>query len=275
MHPLENAANVSAGAQATAADTSWHLSEAVNSLFQKVSDATLPLFRFWQAAQVATEGPTTTDTLAVRPQIVSVPLSTPPNQVIPEPNQTQVMLAASFGGAQYNETMGAVIPNDPKLIHKAWKRVKDEISQLIGEIHPKHSTQTFSWRNSATDAKTLLQDAMRAKPLFRHALRMLAARVGGQANFGPGGKYATKTYESLRKKIRDDARMEGIGRTQAAAKIGDALRGTIIVDSPVQFRQTVQEVNAWVESQGGKVVWKNVFAEERPNGYVAAHAKDC
>lgn len=183
------------------------------------------------------------------------------------------IVAANLGGAHFNATMGVMVPDDPQLIATAWKAAKNEVSQLIGELYPKPSSETFQWKNSATDAKNLLRDAMQAKPRFKNALNTIARRVNGEANFGPGGKFATKTYESLRTKIRQDAHLSGISKAQATAKIGDALRGTIIVDSPSQFRQTILEINEWAESQGAKIAWKNIFAEERASGYVAAHAK--
>ena len=60
---------------------------------------------------------------------------------------------------------------------------------------------------------------------------------------------------------------------KATQWIGDALRGTIIVDTPEQMKKVVAETNAWIEIEGGEIVWKDMFKDEREDGYVGLHGK--
>lgn len=181
--------------------------------------------------------------------------------------------ALSLGGGHYDPNVKMVIPADLDLVQRAWKKVKHDVSSQIGEVSPKVTKETYLWNNSAQDAKALELDAQELKEPFKVALREIANKVGGEANFGPGGKFATKSYESLSEKIETDSRIEGISAQEATAKIGDALRGSILIHSPEQMQPTIKAINEWVQAQGGKVAWKDMFAEERSSGYVGVHGK--
>lgn len=86
----------------------------------------------------------------------------------------------------------------------------------------------------------------------------VAELTGGHTE---GWEYRVKTERSLRKKISDDAAADGISFAEAAAKINDHTRYTVVWEADEQFRSRADQVVAHMEEQG----W-SIFDKKQKNG---------
>lgn len=190
--------------------------------------------------------------------------STIPNYVLEEQ-----AIANGLGGGYYDNQLHEVIPKIPSLINRIFECTKTYISNKIGSIYSGNQLGL----NTATNLTNLRDDAQAAATKFIKIINKVSEVTGGEANFGPGDMFAIKSENSLIKKIANDARLEQISTEQATKKIGDALRGMIIVDSEDMIQSIVKKTNEFVEQEGGEVIWKNIFQENRDDGYIGIHGK--
>lgn len=179
-------------------------------------------------------------------------------------------LVNELGGGLFWPNRSIFVPKLPSLIQRLHRCETAMVNNQIKGSLPPH--QFVGW-NDAQDHETLHSDAQQAKTLFVDLLEEVANHTGVEASFGPGNAFATKTPESLFRKIHDDMENEGIASEEATRKIGDALRGSIIVESEDSIPTVVDYLNKEIEQMGGKITYKNLFGENRENGYVGLHAK--
>jgi len=183
----------------------------------------------------------------------------------------EMAVAQHLGGGYYDHHFSAVVPLDTTQIDSVFSCAKTYFSREIGPIFP--TWKKDKWVNSATDIQALRADAEFFAPTFVASCRSISKKFGATANFGPGDQFALKKEASLQRKILSNSIEEGISIPTATQRIGDALRGTIIIDYPEQAAEIINEINEWAQREGGKAAWKNVFLEDRESGYVGIHGK--
>lgn len=192
------------------------------------------------------------------------------NSSIPNYAIEEYALAQGLGGGLYDHLLKEVVPNNPHITNEVFNCLKDHIRKKLGNISS--STNKLEL-NSATNHKNLRYDAEIVAPHFIENVRKISKETGGDANFGPGDMFAIKGEDSLKRKIAGDSQSEKISIEQATQKISDALRGTIIIDSEEQMQSITKKTAEWVEAEGGSISWKNIFQEQRDDGYIGIHGK--
>jgi hypothetical protein len=142
---------------------------------------------------------------------------------------------------------------------------RNALAARIGLVHgnaePKESR---TWKNTATSVDALAEDAKKAEPTLKSIIADAAEASGGEPNYGPGNAHALKAKDGLRDKVEK--------RGKPLATISDAVRGTIIVDSPEELGRASEVLTAAVEKAGGKIVYDNKFTYQNPAGYAGLHA---
>jgi len=169
--------------------------------------------------------------------------------------------------------------------HEAWDRHRAAIAQRIGDVgdtgdgHLKIAT----WGNDhAFTADEVAAVAAEAKPRWVEALHGIAKSVpGAEATMGENDKHATKAVDGIRRKIEKKAqarRERGLPVDEAAMRelahkgVGDAVRGSIVVDTPEQLGDVVRAAQARFRAMGGDMVVDNKWAQPTDTGYAAVHA---
>lgn len=175
-------------------------------------------------------------------------------------------------GGYYDNGLHAVVPRDILQTEKEWKQAKDRIARVIGPI-PNLSSKNDLWQNSSKNIDHLLDDAKSIAPIFKQDFQNIANAVGGQLNFGPGNQYIVKSRQSLVSKVKQDASELQLSEEEAVARISDALRGTIIVDDLEKIPHVIVEILDYAYEHGTKVIFKNIWQEDRDSGYIGIHAK--
>jgi ppGpp synthetase/RelA/SpoT-type nucleotidyltranferase len=183
-----------------------------------------------------------------------------------------VLAQRKLNGGYFDEKVHAVIPHDSLQTNKEWKNVKDNIAHFIGPM-PASSQTNIAWENSCKTIENLLEDAHRAAPIFKNDFQKIAEQTQSITYFGPGGIYLVKSKESLVSKVERDAKSEGISREEAVSKIGDTLRGSLIVDDLNKIPTVIGAIINYAHEKGAKVTFKNLWKEDRESGYVGIHAK--
>lgn len=176
-------------------------------------------------------------------------------------------------GGYFDENSHSVIPHDFAATEKEWKKVKDYLASLIGPVPDLFKEESSNWENSAKTVNDLWQDAYRLSLKFKSDFRTIAAKTDSIVNFGPGDQFIIKTKESLTRKVNQDAMRLKISQEEALAKIGDVLRGTIIVDDIKKISMVIEDIIRYAEQAQAKVTFKNLWKEDREFGYVGIHAK--
>ena len=176
-------------------------------------------------------------------------------------------------GGHYDDMIHTVVPEDIALTEKEWKQTKDRIARLIGPVPSSSETESALWENSSRTVDELLQDAHAKDPTFKREFQEIARQKGVIANFGPGNEFSVKSRASLIDKVDRYAKALEVSKTEAVMKIGDALRGTIIVDAVEKIPEIIALIADYADKQGAKVVFNNLWAEDRESGYVGIHAK--
>jgi len=189
---------------------------------------------------------------------------------VPKYAEEEYGYAKLLGGSCLDETTQELVPLDPDSVDKAFDCTKNLFTEQIGELQTRWDSVPL---NTATKAERLSEDAEAVSYRFQKGCEQIAKECGGQANFGPEDRFLLKKKESLKNKIERDSITEGIPIETATAKIGDALRGTIILETVEQLQQTIQKIEDWVERERGAIVWKNTLEEARDDGYVGVHGK--
>jgi hypothetical protein len=182
-----------------------------------------------------------------------------------------VLAQRKLNGGYFDERVHAVIPNDSSQTDKEWKSIKDNIAYYIGPM-PSSQAQVI-WKNSSNSIETLLEDAQQAAPKFKNDFEKIAQQTQATPYFGPGGLYLVKSKESLTSKVNRDAVSEEISNEEAVAKIGDTLRGSLVVDNLNKIPAVIDSLIKYANETGAKVTFKNLWKEERESGYVGIHAK--
>jgi len=178
-----------------------------------------------------------------------------------------------LNGGHYNKDLRVVIPADVFQTEVEWKKAKDLIAFMIGPLPHLPDQEHLSWENSSKDIDNLLRDAIFMAPFFKKDFENIATRTGVIAYFGPHDRNLVKTRDSITRKVRLDAAALDLSEEEAVAKIGDALRGTLVVDDLGKISHVIAELMKYVEDKGAKIAFKNLWAEERESGYVGIHAK--
>lgn len=194
--------------------------------------------------------------------------SLPLTQTIPNYALEEQALVSGLGGGYYDYQLQEVVPNNPLLVNKVFNCSRNF---FIGKIGTIFSYGNGLGLNTATNIKKLRKDAKAVAPKFIESLRKISQVVGGDANFGPGDMFALKSEGSLKRKIIKISRAKTISIEEAAQKVTDAIRGTVIVDFEEQVQSITKKTNEWIAEEGGEVSWKNIFQEERENGYIGIH----
>lgn len=176
-------------------------------------------------------------------------------------------------GGYYDKNLHAVIPTDRSQTEKEWKETKDYIAHVIGPLPHLPVSHNFLWENSSHTVEDLLQDALFMAPSFKADFQYMALVTGTTAYFGSDHRHLIKTRESLISKVQRDASVLEISEKEAVAKIGDTLRGTLIVDDLMQIPAVIAEMLYYADCKKAEVAFKNLWAEERESGYVGIHAK--
>ncbi len=116
----------------------------------------------------------------------------------------------------------------------------------------------------------LLKDAKAFEPAFRSMMQGAAFEADAEPNYGPpkkgGGDFALKDKGSMERKVETKG-------THPSA-MSDAVRGTIIADTPEQISKAADALRARVHAMGGKLRIDNKFREgvRNRNPYRAVHA---
>lgn len=195
-----------------------------------------------------------------------------PSQPILEIDTQSVKTADEIGGGVYYREVDAIVPFFPSLVRDEWLSYKNAIAERIGLILPAPSKESALWKNSATTLDQLILDANRAAPYFWEMCLNVAHKTGGVANFGIDNHHMIKSKRSINLKIEESMR-DGLSREEAVTKIRDALRGTIIAETPEQIPLIVQTLKEVAAEMGREFVFINIWNESRPSGYVGIHAK--
>lgn len=176
-------------------------------------------------------------------------------------------------GGYYDKNLHAVVPADVSQTEKEWKKAKDHIAHIIGPLPYLPTHNNLLWENSAQNVDTLLQDALIVAPSFKRDFQYMAFITGTTAYFGPHNQNIVKTRESLASKVNRDASTLDISEKEAVTKIGDTLRGTMIVDDIFQIHAVIAEIINYAHHKNAQVAFKNLWVEDRKSGYVGIHAK--
>lgn len=176
-----------------------------------------------------------------------------------------------LNGGYYDSDFHAVLPCDVVLTEEQWKKAKDHIAQIIGPL-PVLSEQKIVWENSSKDIDNLLLDAIIASPMFKNDLDCIAYQTETKAYFGPEDRNLVKSRESLINKVSLDAE-DLENEEEAISKIGDTLRGTIIVEDILKVPSVIAEIINYADFKDTPVTFKNFWLQDRESGYVGIHAK--
>jgi Region found in RelA / SpoT proteins len=176
-------------------------------------------------------------------------------------------------GGIYHQMLDTIIPFFPALIRAEWLNDKKEILERIGPIYPTPSKESTLWRNTATSIDDLINDAGIAAPYFWEKCILIANKTGSSANFGISDRNMIKSCKSIKRKVEEEMLQEGISYEEAVSKIRDALRGTIIAETPEQVQLIVNALKNFANEEGQEIVFINIWEDSRPSGYVGVHAK--
>lgn len=191
-------------------------------------------------------------------------------------------VARAHGGAE--QEFGILVPKQPGRVKAALVALVQRLRATMGPIPADSSggrlVRTAPGRreflNTARTVPELVVDAKATLGDFRRMLGSIAADTGGEAMYGPNNAFALKSRDSIQAKV--DKRVNTVFRGDeelAVQSISDALRGTLIVDTPEQFGNAVRGIDAGIRRTGGFYRWQDKtedYAQRTENGYVAIHA---
>lgn len=170
------------------------------------------------------------------------------------------------------------IPTNETDVHEQWYQLKEIVRNAIGDITPKGNAKNAMWQNSATTVDQLYKDASTFVGYFQNdIMKAVEAMVPGTSD--TGFQYVQKNKSSIQAKVNRDttdrrrSRIQYAGQPDPIRLIGDALRGTLVVDTLEQHRDVISNLTELIESQGNSIVYKNVYELDYDSGYVGIHAK--
>jgi len=147
------------------------------------------------------------------------------------------------------------------------------IAREIGKLVPAESEASSLWRNSAKTVDGLILHSREAAPILKGIASASAKEGGGRVEFGPGDQHITKDPVSLARKVQQKSLKADEPPERAVRRIGDAVRGTIIFESPKKMRQAIHKFQDLLARKGMKVVFDNKWIVSRKDGYTGVHAK--
>lgn len=195
------------------------------------------------------------------------------DKAIQEVDTKVAKVVEELGGGVYHSEVEAIVPFFSSYVRNEWFKYKNEITERIGPIVPRVSTESALWENSAKTVEDLLQDAERVASHFRESCLQIAKKTNSAVSFGIKDESIIKSKASLIRKVKQTAQELGISEAEAIAKIRDTVRGTIIVDTPEQIPLVVEAIKELALAEKREVVFINAWEENRPSGYVGVHAK--
>ena len=162
---------------------------------------------------------------------------------------------------------GCFIPTNEEKIKKRWHDLKEQVRQEIGPVSPKPTSSSLLQQNSANTGDDLYKLGYEFVPDFKEIIEFTVAAVPGASH--TGYKHILKSKTSIQNKINRDT-ADNI--KDPVKWMGDALRGTIIVDTPDQFRTVIKNLTKIVQQNGHSITYKNIFEQNYKSGYVGVHA---
>lgn len=168
---------------------------------------------------------------------------------------------------------GYRVPRNESKLREIFERGRQAIAKALGGIGDDAPAAPFS--NGARSVDELIADSRATEATLRELIDGAAAAVKGESFYGEGGKNAVKTPESIGHKIRRImSKNPRLTEADAVQKIGDGVRGSLLVDTPEQVRAAITELRARAKKQGTKIVVDNKFADPdqfHKGGYAAIH----
>jgi len=168
---------------------------------------------------------------------------------------------------------GYRVPRNESKLREIFERGRQAIAKALGGIGDGAPAAPFS--NGARSVEELIADSRATEATLRELIDGAAAAVKGESFYGEGGKNAVKTPESIGHKIRRImAKNPRLTEADAVQKIGDGVRGSLLVDTPDQARAAIAELRARAKKQGTQIVVDNKFADPdqfHKGGYAAIH----
>ncbi len=167
-----------------------------------------------------------------------------------------------------------IVPLKPEEVLKEYVKVKQKIAEVIKIDEPiAHRAESKKWMNTSRSISELLKDARSISDEFANMIEGLASSNHGKACFGPNRQFMLKSNESLERKAKDDAILFDITLEESIAGIGDSIRGTVVVKTPQDVTLFISELQRESKSKGWDVTFKNLWNEDRVDGYVGVHAR--
>ena len=182
---------------------------------------------------------------------------------------------------------GAVVPRDFDKLKAHHAQVKKELAERIGVPTDKRAKVS----NGASTVAELLEDARQVAPAFKSLAEQAAKDSGAEVSFGKAdpkndylrehafGTYLLKMPDSLEGKVgrvREELMQADPSREYpdsyiVANELKDAVRGTLIADTPESLGDAVRSVRRQAEEAGLAVTIKNRFEDSDKTGYAAVH----
>lgn len=199
-------------------------------------------------------------------------------------------MGAKMGGARLDreshDSKGNPILVPVRDPHHEWNALREKISARIGNVgdHPDALAREGDWKNAeASTPAELVKLAEATAPHYMDWCRGIAKSVPAAAAYaGEGDKYATKTLESLTRKVTSKAERlidRGSFTDHAAAvahvvndQIGDCLRASLLVDHAEDVGKIVASMRTHAKAIGGDVLVENKWTNSERGAYCAVHA---
>jgi HK97 family phage portal protein len=182
---------------------------------------------------------------------------------------------------------GAVVPRDIAKLDAYHAAKKAELAERINVP----SDKSAQVANAATTVEELLADAREVAPAYKRLVEQAAKESGSEASLGKvdpkdpsfeylnehaDGTHMLKAPRSLEPKVGRVRAEENYGpdvtdATIVSRELKDAVRGTLISDTPESLGSAVRSVRQQAERDGLAVTIKNRFEDNAKTGYAAVH----
>ena len=183
--------------------------------------------------------------------------------------------AGKYGGVdELPEMPGAFAAKDMDALRSDLQKYREEVNRRVDV--PTIVADSFPV-NSAVNADQLVADAKAVAPEFEQIVRDAAVSTGTAANFGPGDAFMLKKRDSLDAKVKKKASDKGLDEKSIVQGFGDAVRGTLIAETPEALGDSVRAVAKDAKARGFTVEIENKYSSEAfgadPSGYGGVHMK--
>ncbi len=167
-----------------------------------------------------------------------------------------------------------VVPKKPEQVLSAYKELKTKISsKIVVDESIEHVKDAKKWENTAMTISELMKDAAIIKDEYAIFIKKLAEKNNGKACFGHNNQFILKSKHSIERKVKDDIKELDKAESEVVSKIADSIRGSIVVATPQDITHVVKELQSSAKEKGWDITFKNIWQEDRANGYVGVHAK--